>query len=174
MEINLIKELLQKQYQFNLKFAERLVIDIPQDLMSKSAGNGLENHPSFTLGHLVTASAMTTEDLGGTYEVPDGWKDLFQRNGPGDPRKPELNELLYPDKKLLLLELKFQHEKVVAALNNASDDFLLNDCKWRFDQFFPTVLDLVTFMCVSHESMHLSQLSAWRRAMGFSSALAAL
>jgi len=174
MEVNPAKELIVKQYHFNLKFAEKLVEDIPPELMTKSGGAGLENHPSFTLGHLVTASAMTSEDLGGTYEVPDGWKNLFQRKGPGDPRKPELDSLLYPSKEKLLSELNKQHEKVVEGLKAADDEFLLSSCKWRFDQFFPTILDLVTFMCISHESMHLSQLSAWRRAMGMSSALAAL
>ena len=174
MEIKLIKDLIRKQYQFNLKFAERLVSDVPQEKMSKPAGDGLENHPSFTLGHLTTASAMTVEDLGGIYDVPDGWKDLFQRKGPGDPRKPDLDESLYPAKDLLLQELRRQHELVISELENVNDDFLLNSCKWRFEHFFPTLLDLVTFMCVSHEIMHLSQLSAWRRAMGYSSALAAL
>lgn len=174
MEIKLIKELILKQYHFNLKFAEQLVNDIPPDLMSKHAGNGLENHPSFTLGHLATASAMTAEDLGSSYEVPHGWKKLFQREGPGDPRLPDPDSAVYPSKKMLLDELKKQHEKVIDALNHADDEFLLNSCKWRFDTFFPTILDLATFMCISHESMHLSQLSAWRRAMGFPSALATL
>ncbi len=174
MEINLIKELILKQYHFNLKFAEQLVVDIPQGLMSKRAGDGLENHPSFTLGHLVTVSAMTAEDLGGNYEVPEGWKNLFQRKGPGDPRMPELDSLLYPSKENLLDELKKQHLKVAEALKSVDDEFLLNSCKWRFEKFFPTILDLVIFMCISHESMHLSQVSAWRRAIGLSSALAAL
>lgn len=174
MEIQLIKDLIRKQYQFNLTFAERLVSDVPQDKMSKAAGEGLENHPSFTLGHLATASAMTVEDLGGSYDVPEGWKNLFQRKGPGDPRKPDLDESLYPHKELLLAELKKQHELVKVTLQNAGNDFLMGPCKWRFHQYFPTLLDLVTFMCVSHESMHLSQLSAWRRAMGFPSALATL
>lgn len=174
MEINLIKELILKQYHFNMQFAERLVEDIPQELMSKQAGDGLENHPSFTLGHLATASAMTAEDLGSTYVIPDGWKNLFQRKGPGDPRKPDPDAASYPSKKMLLDELKRQHQKVIEALTLADDAFLLNSCKWRFDTFFPTILDLATFMCISHESMHLSQLSAWRRAMGFPSALARL
>jgi len=174
MELNLIKELILKQYQFNLKFAEKLVDDIPQELMSRHIGDGLENHPSFTIGHLATASAMMVEDLGRSYEVPEGWKKIFERSGPGDPRKPETDSSAYPSKDLLIHELKNQHEKVAAALMFANKDFLMSNCKWRFDKFFPTVLDLTAFMCISHESMHLSQLSAWRRAMGFSSALAGL
>ena len=46
--------------------------------------------------------------------------------------------------------------------------------KWRFSEYMPTMLDLITFMCINHEAMHLSQLAAWRRAMGLPSALASL
>jgi len=174
MELQLIKDLVLKHYYFNLKFAEKSVEDVPQELMSKGAGDGLENHPSFTIGHLVTASAMTVEDLGGVYEVPEGWKNLFQRKGPGDPRRPDPDSSLYPSKEELMTELKKQHAKVTDTFQKAGKDILLNSCKWRFEKFFPTTLDLVTFMCIGHENMHLSQLSAWRRAMKFPSALAIL
>jgi hypothetical protein len=174
MNLHLIKEIVLKQYHFNLLFAEKSVEDIPQELMSKSGGAGLENHPSFTLGHLATASAMTVEDLGGKCEIPGGWDELFVRKGPGDPRMPVPDESRYPQKEVLINELNKQHEKVVSMLSFATDQLLLNTIKWRFNRYFPSVLDLVTFMCISHESMHLSQLSAWRRKMGFDSALAKL
>jgi hypothetical protein len=174
MELQFIKNTVLKQYHFNLKYAEKLVDDIPENLMTKSGGDGLENHPAFTLGHLATASSMTVEDLGGLYKVPEGWKQLFQRKGPGDPRKPDPDVALYPSKNILLEELNIQHERVIEQFKNAPEFFLLNNCKWRFEKYFPSVLDLVVFMCLSHECMHLSQLSAWRRAMKFSSALAEL
>jgi hypothetical protein len=50
--------------------------------------NGLVNHPAFTLGHLISGSALLAEDLGAVFEMPDHWADLFLRKGPGDPRKP--------------------------------------------------------------------------------------
>ncbi len=174
MSLAQTKELILKQYQFNLTFAAKLVEDVPQKLMSIEAGKGLENHPSFTLGHLATASAMTVEDLGGVYEVPEGWKDLFQRKGPGDPRQPSKDLSLYPSKEILLAELKHQHLKVEAIFEHADEKIFLSPFGWRFKSYFPTTLDLVAFMCISHQSMHLSQLSAWRRAMGLPSALAAL
>jgi hypothetical protein len=173
MDLKIAIETVLKQYHFNLHYAEKLVADVPPELMSKSAGAGLENHPSFTLGHLATASAMTVEDLGGTYEVPGGWKELFQRKGPGDPRKPA-EGVVYPPKNSLLSQLKLQHSKVETALMHADQGFLNAPFKWRFNQYFPTTFDLVAFMCISHEIMHLSQLSAWRRAKGLPSALAAM
>ena len=43
--------------------------------------------------------------------------------------------------------------------------------QWRFTKHMPALLDIVVFMCINHEAMHLGQLSAWRRAMGLPSAL---
>src|SRR4051812_5815596 len=98
MDLDFVKELVMRQYRFNLAYAEKLVEDIPPALMCTQPVNGLENHPAFTLGHLVTASAMTVEDMGGLYEVPDGWSELFVRKGPGDPRKPTEGSALFPSK----------------------------------------------------------------------------
>lgn len=162
------------QYDFNFQWAKKLVEDVNDDQMTASPFPGFENHPAFTLGHLVTGSAMMAEDLGGTFNVPEGWKELFVRKGPGDPTLPEINAKAYPDKNTLLSELSKQHE-IVKKLLLFSDENKFNEkIKWRFNMYFPTMLDLVFFMCVSHESMHLGQLSAWRRAMKLPSALAKL
>jgi len=50
-------------------------------------------------------------------------------------------------------------------LNDIEKNTLSEPIEWRFSSFMPTLLDLVTFMYINHESMHLGQLAAWRRAM---------
>jgi hypothetical protein len=159
-----------KQYDFNLAFAHKLVEDVSEEQMTIIPAKGLENHPAFTLGHLVSGSAMTVEDLGGDFIMPNGWKELFLRNGPGDPRAPSESNI-YPTKTELLAELTAQHNEVKKYLLKATEEQLNKKLKWRFGSYMPTVLDVVLFMCVNHEAMHLSQLSAWRRAMGLPSAL---
>lgn len=159
-----------KQFDFNLAFANKLVEDVSEEQMTVIPSQGLENHPAFTLGHLASGSAMTVEDLGGDFILPDGWKDFFLRKGPGDPRQPLLEEK-YPLKNELLVELEKQHNKVKSHLLAATPEQLAASVQWRFGRFMPTLLDAVLFMCVSHEAMHLSQLSAWRRAMGLPTAL---
>ncbi len=173
MEINTIESILL-QYDFNLSFAKKLVEDLDKVQMTTSPYPGFENHPAFTLGHLVTGSAMMAEDLGGTYDIPEGWKELFQRNGPGDPRMPSGDLNSYPEKNVLLNELEKQHEIVKEILRNIDEKKLNESVKWRFDKFFPSLLDLTFFICVNHEAMHLGQLSAWRRAMKLPTALGAL
>lgn len=162
------------QYDFNYKYAEALVRDVTPQLMTAIPGPGFENHPAFTLGHLVTGSAMMAEDLGEVYVVPDGWHELFARKGPGDPRKPALEQDSYPPRDILLAELDHQHEKVKNILISLNSTDLVKPVKWRFSKFMPTLGDLAVFMCVNHEAMHLGQLAGWRRAMNLPSALATL
>ena len=166
----MIQEIIN-QYDFNLAFARKLVEDLTTDQMTTCPSIGFENHPAFTLGHLVTGSALLIEDMGAMYEVPEGWSELFLRNGPGDPTLPTLNKTIYPEKLALLAELEKQHELVKLTLNKLTYLQLNESIKWRFLSFMPKLKDLIVFMCINHEAMHLGQLSAWRRAMRLHSAL---
>jgi hypothetical protein len=167
-------EYIIKQYNFNLEYARALVQDLTNDQMTIIPSNGLENHPAFTLGHLISGSALLAEDLGGEFEMPDKWADIFLRKGPGDPRKPDPDKGKYPSKELLLGELEEQHNKVKKLLNSLDKKKLSEIIKWRFSSYMPTLLDIIVFMCINHEAMHLGQLAAWRRAMGLNSALGTL
>lgn len=167
-------ETIIKQYDFNLKYAIALVQDLSDDQMTTVPLNGLENHPAFTLGHLISGSAGLAEDLGAKFEMPDKWANLFLRKGPGDPRKPDSDKSKYPSKHLLLNELDDQHNKVKKLLSHIDNNDLNKKFTWRFSSYMPTLMDLIVFMCINHEAMHLGQLAAWRRAMGLTSGLATL
>jgi hypothetical protein len=169
-----MKHILIRSYQFNLKYAYELVADIDDAMMCTSPGKGFENHPAFTLGHLVTAAALTVKYLGGPYKLQPGWEELFRRKGPGDSRLPELNFGQYPKKDILLAELTQQHQAVEEVITDLDENRFKEPAHWRFDDHMPTLGDLLYFMCVSHEAMHLGQLAAWRRAMNLPSALANL
>jgi hypothetical protein len=151
-----------------------LIQDVPNELMTHMPSSGLVNHPAFTIGHLVSASAMLVEDLGGEQELPVGWEALFVRKGPGDPRYPNPDREVYPQKEALIRELERQHNRVDKAMRTISDKQLNTAFEWRFKKQFPSLMDMLHFMCVNHEAMHLGQLAAWRRAMGLPSALAKL
>lgn len=167
-------ETIIKQYDFNLEYAKTLVNDLSEDQMTTIPSKGLGNHPAWTIGHLVSGSADLARDLGAEFKMPDKWNELFTRQGPGDPRKPDLDKKKYPSKQLLITELENQHNKVKVLLENIEESKLNEPLRWRFSNFMPTLGDLVAFMCINHESMHLGQLAAWRRAMGLDSALASV
>ena len=163
-----------RQFDFNLSYAEGLVSDLSESQMTEVPSKGFENHPAFTLGHLISGSASLAEDLGAKFEMDDKWRDLFLRKGPGDPRLPESDRSVYPQKKQLLEELNRQHEKVKNLLLAIDEAELNQTVKWRFGKQMPTLLDLVLFMAINHEAMLLGQLAGWRRAMGLPSALSNL
>ena len=167
-------ETILKQYDFNLEYAKALVKDLTNEQMTTVPALGLENHPAFTLGHLISGSADLARDLGANFEMPDNWEDLFVRKGPGDPKKPDLDKTKYPSKHLLITELESQHNKVKKLLINLEKNSLNESLTWRFSNIMPTLGDVVVFMCINHESMHLGQLAAWRRAMRMESALATI
>ena len=159
-------------YTFNLDYARQLVHDIDDDLIAHTPGPGLENHPAFTIGHLCTAAALTAKYLGEPYTLDEQWDQIFRRRGPGDPKVPSTDRTIYPDKAVLMNELTVQHERVERLIEELPDDRLTDQVRWRFMERMPTLIDMLYFMCVTHEAMHLSQLAAWRRAMEMPSALA--
>ena len=170
-----MQETIVRQLNFNLAYARKLVEDVSEKEMTICPSLGLENHPAFTLGHLIMAAALTVKYLGGIFEVPEGWEEIFMRKGPGDPRMPEKDATKYPSKIALLEELDKQHRQIIHLLLN-TDIHNLNEQpkQWRFSDFMPSLLDAILFMCVNHEAMHLGQLAAWRRAMNKPSALGAM
>ena len=169
-----MKGFILSAYRFNLAYAQELVADIPEEQFAQIPGPGLENHPAFTVGHLVMGSARVGRMLGLAWDTPEGWRELFDRNGPGDPRVPDQEVDSYPSKTQLLSELERQHQRVEEAITSCDQSRWEEAVEWRFDSYFPTVQEVVAFMCITHESNHLAQLAAWRRAMGYASALAKL
>lgn len=162
-------------YSWNLQYAEALVADLSEDDWARSAGAGLENHPAWTLGHLVSGSDILAEDLGLPRDMPAEWVELFERRGPGDPRLPESDPAAYPSRDELLAELRRQHKRVTAAWLAAEAEGKLDEnVSWRFDAALPTLGDVSIFLAITHEAMHLGQIACWRRAHGLPSALATM
>jgi hypothetical protein len=162
-------------YAWNLQYAKALVKDLSEEQCTESGDPGLENHPAWTIGHLVTGSDMLAEDLGLERDVPEDWRELFERRGPGDPRLPEPERDAYPSMQALLAELGRQHVRVEREWREKlAQGGLDAPLEWRFGDALPALSDAVGFFAVSHEAMHLGQLAAWRRARGLPSALGAL
>ncbi len=162
------------QLNFNRMYAKQLIADVPQEKMHVKPSLGLDNHPAFTIGHLVTAYANLMNNLTGEFILAPGFKEVFLRNGPGDPTLPNEDVSVYPSKEELIRELDSQHDRLVNYLENISQEKLNEKFDWRLAAHFPTYGNRIMFLCVNHYAMHLGQLAAWRRAMGFDSALAKL
>ncbi len=165
---------LRRQYAWNLAYADALTRDVPPELWAVSGGPGLENHPAWTIGHLITGSALVLEGLGGAPGVPDAWTELFLRRGPGDPRRPDPDAAAYPDRATLMAALADLHARVDRRLAELEPAALQAAEEWRFDGWLPTQGDCLLFMLVSHEGVHLGQLGCWRRRFELPSAMASM
>jgi len=164
-----------RHYAWNLRFARALVVDLTAEQCTSAGGAGLENHPAWTIGHLASAADMLAEDLGLKRDLPDRWRELFERRGPGDPRLPDPDAAAYPSMEALITELERQHARVERAWRGKLEAAGLDEpLAWRFGDDFPTLGDATVFFAVGHEAMHLGQLAAWRRAHGLPSALGSL
>lgn len=170
-----MKDILIRSFNFNLAYAEALLDGVDDEMMVRPAGDGQENHANWTIGHLLTGTAMMIRYLDGEFNIVKEWRDVYLRKGPGDPRKPEsASEVNYPSKSALMAEFRKAHEHLETMLSELPDERWNEPVEWRFQEHMPTLGDMLWFMCVTHESMHLGQLAGWRRAMGLPSALATL
>ncbi len=152
-------------YEFNLKYAEKLVEDVSIEQMSAQP-SGLINHPAWTLGHLGVSADHLGQLLGLQSELAESWRESFKTGG-----EPSGNPLVYPTKKDLLGTLKVQHERNTVAIQKTSASrFAETHPDEKMRDYFPTVGDMIIFMMTSHEMSHLGQIAAWRRAMGLGSA----
>ena len=164
-----------RSYAWNLLYAEALVADLSEEEWTSAGGAGLENHPAWIIGHLVSGADMLAASLGLERELSPEWRELFDRRGPGDPRLPHDAAGDYPSREELLAELRRQHDRVTTAWRDAAREGRLDaPLEWRFGKDLPTVGDMAVFMAVTHEVMHLGQIACWRRARGLPSALASL
>ena len=162
------------QLAWLVAYAHALTDDIEPGLWARCGPEGLENHPAWTLGHLVTGSALVATDLGRDPDLPNGWRELFERRGPNDPRRPDEDPARYPQREQVWGELVRMHELVSAALVTVEPGRWERREAWRFDGYLPRNADMLQFMLVAHESLHLGQLGCWRRRFGLPSAMAAM
>ena len=157
-------------FRLNLDYTMQLVEDVKENEMTAQP-NGFTNHPAFTLGHLVTATALSQKVMGKKYVVPTGWDELFRRRGPGDPTLPEKDASRYPAKEALIEEIKTKSTELIGLINEAEDAYFEEPYEWKLDHYMPTVGQVMYFQCFLHHGWHIGQLAEWRRLMGYDSAL---
>lgn len=160
-------------YRFGLRYAGALTVGVPAERESQSLGPGLENHPVWILGHLCTGAAILAEDLGGRNSLDPQWREMFERRGPSDERRPS-EDAAYPTLAETLAELGRQHGYVEELLMRFPKSRLQERTEWRLADDLPTMADVITFLAITHEALHLGQFAAWRRGAGLPSALATL
>ncbi|MFO1019340.1 MAG: DinB family protein [Planctomycetales bacterium] len=153
-------------FRFVMRYADMLVADLSDAEMVQIPHPGM-NHPAWVLGHITMAIDSTARILDQPGLTDREWIKKF---GPGST--PVEDIAVYPTKAELLAKLKAVGEHAIKCIENATPEQLAGPNKTRFfPEVFPTVADFATHLLTTHPSLHLGQLSAWRRVLGKGSVL---
>ncbi|MCC6429193.1 MAG: DinB family protein [Phycisphaerales bacterium] len=146
----------------NAAYGQRLLGDVePGMLIAQPVQGRAINHPAWIFSHLnlyagIAAKMARGEPFDDPADHPHGAKS-----------EPLADPSVYDSRDALLATWARSHEDGAQALRTASDQVISAAPpveRWR--TLHPTVGDMLVTLMVKHESGHLGQMSAWRRAIG--------
>ncbi len=153
-------------FRFALTYSQKLLEGVEDAQMcAQPVADRLINHPAFVIGHLAWTTDQWASMIGATRGVPEEWRERF---APGSPVLPERS--WYPAKRELVAAWEGAHGRMVQAAMNASPEVLSGTPPERVQKMFSNMGEVIAGVMSSHTAVHLGQLSAWRRAMGYPTA----
>jgi uncharacterized damage-inducible protein DinB len=156
-------------YQFQRQYLTLLVEDIPEEKMTFQPG-GIVNHPAWQLGHLAVVQDRLVQILGGKSKVDLDWEKRFGRGS-----TPAGAAAMHPTRADFLGLIDERRREFVRLFSRlGAEDLARPPGVPGISPFFTSLGMFLVFVMMSHESGHLGQLAAWRRAMGMPEALSKL
>lgn len=144
------------------RYAEALLDDLTDEQMVLRPGGNM-NHPAWILGHVSIYHPVVCSLLSGEPCDDPADHDLFGFRGRGP--LPDVSE--YGSKAEQVDRFVTGHERVAEALLSATADQLQQPPSLkRWADAYPTVAVMLPDLLLHHESLHIGQLSIWRRAAG--------
>ena len=148
-----------KTFRFLLGYGQMLLSDVEDAEMTAQPLPGM-NHPAWILGHLCIAFDRHGEHVGAERQLTE-WDAQF-----GMGTRPKPGRDAYMGKDNLLAAFLGSGERFAAAVAAAPAEVLETPTEGPLAEPFPTNGDFLAFSLTSHTSIHLGQLSAWRKATG--------
>jgi hypothetical protein len=145
-----------------LSYALSLLNDLTDEHMVLRPG-GKMNHPAWILGHIGSYHGIVVHLLAGqAFDDPKNDRVYgFAGQGPVDDLS------VYGDKQSIVARFAEGHERVAQALLTATPEQLQQRPSLeRWARTYPTVEFMLPDLLLHHESLHIGQLSIWRRAAG--------
>lgn len=144
------------------RYALTLVEDLTDAQMVHRPGGNM-NHPAWILGHVSIYHPVIVQLLKG--EPVDDPKDNMMFGFAGHGPIDDLS--MYGTKQSIVSRFAAGHENVAQALLAAKpEDFRQAPGLARWAKNYPTVEFMLPDLLLHHESMHIGQISIWRRAAG--------
>src|SRR3954462_13713877 len=145
-----------------LRYTLKLLEDLTDEQMVLRPGGNM-NHPSWILGHMSLYYPVVPALLHGAPFNDPADDPLFGFRGRGP--LPDIAN--YGSKASQLERFADGHESVATALLSATHEQLIQKPSLpRWAQMYPTVEFMLPDLLLHHESLHIGQLSIWRRAAG--------
>ncbi len=146
-------------------YTDRLTGDLtPEHVFQTPPGGVVMNHPAWVLCHLTAYAPVLAAMLRG--EAPQDPLD----HPFGKRSTPTLDPGAYPEWEQVREDYLSSHDLVPGALENARADTLnAPPSIARFRDRWSALSGVVVHLMIHHESVHLGQLSAWRRVCGLPS-----
>jgi hypothetical protein len=157
-----MKDDVVRSFAMNLDHARNLLDGIDEEQMISQPIDGM-NPPAWIIGHLVYSFQEIGAEMGLARWLPDDWAERF---GTGAELPSTLEEV--PSRTELLSALDDGEKRLTDKLSQMSEaEFNQSLPDERHRHIFPTVASAVMHILTVHAAVHVGQLSAWRRAMGF-------
>lgn len=148
-----------KILRFMQGYGDDLVKDVAPEDFCRQPLPGM-NHPAWIIGHLAVAADGHSYYAGGQPQLRQ-YRDTLGFNSTPSPDPAD-----YPPKDELLTMWHAANERFIAAVLSADPQLLEKPTQGPLQEPLPNTRDFLTFSMTSHTSLHLGQLSAWRRADG--------
>ncbi|MEM9346193.1 MAG: DinB family protein [Planctomycetota bacterium] len=151
-----------KVYQSQLAYGEMLLEGLAADKAFELICDGGVN-PAWIMGHLGLVANNITAMAGGQPKIDvEQWKPLF-----GGGTTPATDASAYPAWDELVSVWKQGHADVADAIPSISEEVLSGENPIELLRpILMTTHDFLSFALTAHESMHMGQLSTWRRVQG--------
>ncbi|HEY4233847.1 MAG TPA: DinB family protein [Lacipirellulaceae bacterium] len=145
-----------------LAYALALVEDLTDAQMVLRPGGNM-NHPAWILGHASIYHPVTVAMLTGKSFADPKNDELFGFAGMG----PQPDIATYGSKQSIVSRFERGHEEVAQAILKAPPEaFNRPPSLARWAPAYPSVGFMLPDLLLHHESLHIGQLSIWRRAAG--------
>ena len=145
-------------HTFVLDYARKLSEGIADATMNVQPAAGM-NTPLWIYGHLAVCTDYALMFLGQPMHCPKRWHKAF---GPGSD--PAGVQAPFPAKQELLAAMEANFPRIVETLKAATAEQLAQPHSFEpTKKTFPTTADMIAHLLTTHPTLHLGQLSAWRR-----------
>lgn len=146
----------------SMRYALSLLDDLTDAQMLIRPGSNM-NHPAWILGHVCLYHPVIPTLLRGESFDDPADDPLFGFRGGGPLSDPNV----YGNKETQIQRFVDGHETVAQSLLTATPTQLTRPPSLaRWNESYPTVEFMLPDLLLHHESLHIGQLSIWRRAAG--------